>query len=343
MPHQSVAIQSAPDERLTFVWPSNASTGHPLNLFWPVGSREGAIQCDAPPAEATAFYWVVAGLESSSAGLAAGSLVLLAQRIRATPGRGLGFRVLGTTLLVVENADDPPTAWRHRSANLTTCDTDATCETWSSGIFSADVGAADATGGGAECLGGVGCVYLVGSLGSAAAGEGQALMRAPLASLLAFDVTAFELLCSDGRWRPRPPGSGLPPPSSPLRPLSLFPQQPELTLHFASSLGKWIAGSFDGFGGKRLLLWSSAGADVRGPWSPTLAYTLPAPWSNTSRYYAYAVKLHPHLAHSADDMVITYVSNAWNMSDLFGVGEASNIYTPQVLRANLTALFRRRR
>lgn len=77
--------------------------------------------------------------------------------------------------------------------------------------------------------------------------------------------------------------------------------------------------------------------DVTGPWNSTLAYVLPQPWSNVSRYYAYAVKLHPHLARSDDEMVITFVANAWNMSMLYG-SEETMIYTPQVLRTNLTAL-----
>jgi hypothetical protein len=48
-------------------------------------------------------------------------------------------------------------------------------------------------------------------------------------------------------------------------------------------------------------------ADVASEWSSTLLYTLPPPFSNALLYYAYAVKLHPHLASSPDEMIITYV------------------------------------
>lgn len=123
MPHQTMALQSdaASDSPLEFVWRVDEATGLPLNLFAPAGSATRAVRCDAPFDEPTPYYWVVSGIESSSAGLSPGRLVLLAQRIVATPGKGLGFGVLGTTLIAVDNAADSPTAWRFRSANLTRC------------------------------------------------------------------------------------------------------------------------------------------------------------------------------------------------------------------------------
>jgi hypothetical protein len=43
---------------------------------------------------------------------------------------------------------------------------------------------------------------------------------------------------------------------------SLFPQQPEGTLHYHAALGVWMMGSFDGFAGQKLLLWTSATAGI---------------------------------------------------------------------------------
>ena len=187
-----------------------------------------------------------------------------------------------------------------------------------------------------ECLeGGVGCVYLVGGVGSAGAGHGQALMRGPLGALFELRFDALEILDADGTWRRRVPGSSAP--GNATRAAPLFPQQSELSLHFHAPLGRWLAASFDGFGGQQLLLWSTPGADVRGPWRSVVAHTLGAPWSNTSRYYAYAAKLHPHLSSRPDEIVMTYVANAWDMDMLFTPGETM-IYTPQLLRTNLTLL-----
>ena len=128
MPHQTMALQGeAADSPLEFVWRVDDRTRLPLNLFAPAGSAARAVRCDAPFNETTQYDWIVSGIESSAAGLGPGRLVLLAQRVVATPGHGLGFGVLGTTLIAVDNADDPPTAWRFRSANLTRCASASVC------------------------------------------------------------------------------------------------------------------------------------------------------------------------------------------------------------------------
>jgi hypothetical protein len=348
MPHQTVALQPTPASPLTFSWPEDAATGAPLNLFRPSNaSMRGAVPCAAPFDETTPYYWVVSGIaESAGTGLAGpgGRLLLLAQRIVGTPGRGLGFAVLGSTAIVVDNAADAPAQWRHRSADLTTCGADeASCEMWSAGATAVPGGGGGGDGGpdggDSGCIGGAaggGCVYLSGGVGSAASGAGQALMRGPLAELLELRFGSLELLGADGVWRRRVPGSSAPAAAGAA---GLFPQQSELSLHYHAPLGRWLAASFDGFGGQRLLLWSTPAADVRGPWRAAVAHTLGAPWSNTSRYYAYAAKIHPHLARADDELVLTYVANAWDMDALFAPGgEATAIYTPQVLRTNLTLL-----
>jgi hypothetical protein len=333
MPHQTVGIQPNPAGPISFRWRENGTEGGgglalPLNLFWAPDGLEAPKPCASPFAETSAYYWVVSGIESGSTGLESGRLLLLAQRIKATPGEGLGFFVLGTTVIAVDSSVEPTDWWsRHQKADLTTCTDDAHCETWASGVFAAP-----------DC--GPGCVYLVGSLGSAAAGYGQALLRGNLSTLLDLDFTQLELLCSDGVWRPHNPLGG----GSSHKPISLFPQQPELTLHFSPRLKKWVTASFDGFGGKRLLLWSTQSEDIRAPWASRLVYTLPPPWSNASLYYSYAVKIHPHLLGGAgatgdggslhDEIAISYVSNAFDMDGLFSE-EEDRIYTPQLLRLKL--------
>ena len=139
---------------------------------------------------------------------------------------------------------------------------------------------------------------------------------------------------------------------------------------------------------QRLLLWATDGVSVGGPWRSALVYILPEPWRNATRYFAYAVKIHPHLARrrpeaataaaakaaataataaataaaapavaaprveaavaeakaaaeeEEDELVLTYVANAWRMADLFTSDAVSPlIYTPQVLRlSNVSAL-----
>ena len=49
----------------------------------------------------------------------------------------------------------------------------------------------------------------------------------------------------------------------------------------------------------------------------------------------YAVKIHPHLATRPDELVMTYMSNAFNMSILFANATETKVYTPQILRTRL--------
>lgn len=318
MPHQTVALQPDRQAPLQFSWRENKTSGEPLNFFWPQSSLERAVPCSDPFSETSSYWWVVAGIESSSANLAPGRLLLLAERVQGTPGQGLGFKVLGTSVIVVDNAADNPVQWSHRSVSLTTCGS-ASCETWSAGIVPAH-----------GC--GVDCVYLVGSTGSPSSGRGQSLLRGSLQEMLELRFDALELLCDDGEWRPWDGGTQ----SAAAR--SLFPQQSEVSLHFSPHLNRWLVPALDGFGGQHLLLWSTPSDDVRGPWTSTLAYTLPAPFSDIKHVYAYAAKLHPHLSDSPDELVMTYATNAWNMSELFAKKDVM-IYTPQVLRTNLTSLY----
>ena len=159
MPHQTVALQPDRQAPLQFSWRENKTSGEPLNFFWPQSSLERAVPCSDPFSETSSYWWVVAGIESSSAGLAPGRLLLLAERVQGTPGQGLGFKVLGTSVIVVDNAADNPVQWSHRSVSLNTCGT-ASCETWSAGIVPAH-----------GC--GVDCVYLVGSTGPPSSGRGH--------------------------------------------------------------------------------------------------------------------------------------------------------------------------
>ena len=359
MPHQTFGTQAAPADPISFVWSTSETDGRPINFFRTNESvHEEALACEDrfnPLADAKPFYWVVAGIASDVAiGGAApwGSLLLMAERIQVDPQFPLGFQVLGTTAIAIQDATPAPGEWNYTSRDLTTCVpwSSETCETWSTAVA-----AAPADGGGSGLCADGGCVYLLGGMGSPGSGAGQALLRGRLDALLLLEFTAIELLMSDGTWSPFQPGEGARFRSranagwarshwlsggrapQPAVPRSLFPQQQaEGSLHFATKYGRWLFGAFNEFVGQTLLLWSSATADVASEWSSCAVYTLPPPFSDASQYFAYAVKLHPHLARTDDELVITYVANAWNVSMLFKPGNAT-IYTPQVLRLNLTA------
>ena len=58
--------------------------------------------------------------------------------------------------------------------------------------------------------------------------------------------------------------------------------------------------------------------------------------SHTRCVAADAVKIHPHLSSRPDELVLTFMSNAFNMSLLFEGASEVAIYIPQTIRASLT-------
>ena len=271
MPHQSVGLQLEATERsISFTWKRSATTGEPISIFVPPHAGRPAgptLSCADPFNDLQPYYWVVQGIDSSTMSredptLPAGKLFLLAVRTIGTPGVGLGFKVLGTTAIVVSNAAVDPTEWVYTTMDVTTCDDPATCETWATAIAPAP--AADRS-----CMH---CVYILGGLNQAGK---QTVMRSSLSRLVQLDFNATEILCSDGAWRSRLPGAL----HWPYTAAALFPQQPSTTLHFSSYLRRWVAASTDGFAGQHIVLWSSEGEDVAGPWTGQQIYTLTPPWS----------------------------------------------------------------
>lgn len=72
--------------------------------------------------------------------------------------------------------------------------------------------------------------------------------------------------------------------------------------------------------------------ELTGPWSqPVKVYEIPELARNED-YHAYAMKSHPELAESPDEMVITYVVNT---SDFWGLFSDPDIYYPRFVRVKL--------
>lgn len=70
--------------------------------------------------------------------------------------------------------------------------------------------------------------------------------------------------------------------------------------------------------------------DVTGPWASTEVYKIPQPFNDLSKYLCYAGKSHPELAQE-NEIIITYISNSWEVEELFGKG-SSKIYVPNFVR-----------
>ena len=284
MPHQSIGLQPNSSAPIQYTWDQTITGGdgtsyNTVSMFTPrhgfVGHPDPSVSCARPFSDLRPYYWVVQGIESgtvdpSGTYLPPGRLFLLAVRVAGTPGVGLGFRVLGTTAIVVRDSSIEPSKWAYDTKDITTCYDAASCETWATAISIAPTSK--------DC---VRCVYILGGLSRAGK---QSILRSPLDHLLLLDFSAAEVLADDGVWRPRVPGASTS--SWPHRAMGLFTQQPSTTLYFSPYLNQWLSASTNAFAGSELVLWSSEGADVAGPWRSEPLYKLPMPWADSTKFFA---------------------------------------------------------
>ena len=148
---QSYALQYG-QGALRFSWKSDTE-GRPLSIF--ERSWSPTLPCSAPFDDLQPYYWVVQGIEGAEISPERAELLLLAVRVVGTPGIGLGFKVLGTTAIVVTNPSAEPHEWRYSTKDVTTCGDDpATCEQWTTAIAPAPATP--------DCLA---CIYIVGQPG----------------------------------------------------------------------------------------------------------------------------------------------------------------------------------
>jgi hypothetical protein len=76
-------------------------------------------------------------------------------------------------------------------------------------------------------------------------------------------------------------------------------------------------------------------ANITGPWSePTTIYEIPPPWNNLESVFCYAPKSHPELASSPSELIITFMSNTYDIRKL---KKNPAIYIPQVLRVSVVS------
>ena len=176
---QSYALQYGQGP-LRFTWKSDAE-GRPLSIF--ERSPATTLPCSKPFDDLQPYYWVVQGIEGAEISPGRSELLLLAVRVVGAPGIGLGFKVLGTTAIVVTNPAAEPQDWRYSTKDVTTCSGDdpATCEQWTTAVAPAPATP--------DCLA---CIYIVGQPGPTTA---KAQVRARYASVLSkCRLTEFVLL-----------------------------------------------------------------------------------------------------------------------------------------------------
>ena len=113
------------------------------------------LPCSKPFDDMQPYYWVVQGIDGAEVSPERSELLLLAVRVVGTPGIGLGFKVLGTTAIVVSNPAASPDEWQYRTRDMTLCGDDPNvCEQWTTALAPAPPTP--------DCAA---CIYIVGQPG----------------------------------------------------------------------------------------------------------------------------------------------------------------------------------
>ena len=201
-----------------------------------------------------------------------GPLIVFLSVITSSSG-GLGFSGIGWQVAVIANPDDSPAAWR------------AT-------MFSPPSGTGDFT------------------LGTAVARDGEFadvlaidsshhgfLARFPLAALAMGDLASMQWW-SGGAWA-----------SATSAPAQIIDDAgSEASLHFSSSLNRWVHIASRGFGATTIAVRTASA--VTGPWSSAQDAFTP-PEDSAPAPFVYAGKAHPELTTPDGTLAVTYATNSF--------------------------------
>lgn len=288
MIHNSIAIQDTPDS--------------PPQFWWRIPER---VPHDAFPPQsdkAKHWYWPGCGIESG------GRIYVFMMKVATRPGvEGVfGFRVIGCTLLRIDNPTEPPDNWRISQVDLV--------ESELFNINSAALVEGE-------------YVYLLGHQDRATSGpdhRAAILCRMPLRALDSSDPgRALEFWSDDDTWR-----------ATPEHARRLFSPAPtESSLQFDPVRRRYIAAVVIPFTSELGIV---SAEKLTGPWSkPQLLYTIDQVTTGGKGLFAYAGRAHPELARSGDELVLTYVVNADDFWDMFA---NPAIYFPRFVRVQLGKL-----
>jgi hypothetical protein len=277
MVRNTIAIQRGGDPTtasMTFYWrgPQNA----PESFFSEDGDR---------------WYWPGHGMRLGPA------LVLFFQRVKATPGQGLGFEADGWRAAIIDDASGEPTQWTVRMVAPTT----------------APLGIAV---GAALNLDGDRVVALAQREPGDHAGF---LVRWVESDLLDGRIDLAEWWTSNRGWVAQADLRG--------EPSSVMANAgPESSLHFKGSNSKWIHVRSEGFGSTTIVV--SHADRLEGPWSTPQVMFRP-PESNRANILVYAAKGHPELV-AGGALAITYASNT--LGDFATLVNDTSLYYPRFVK-----------
>lgn len=285
MVRNSIAIQRGLDPSsatVAFVWRTDSNG--PASFFPEDGDR---------------WYWPADGIRVGRA------LVLFLERVRSTPGEGLGFRADGWRVAWVEDPEAEPSSWRLR-------------------LLAPPPGPDSMVVGLAAWREGPDIV----ALGIREPGDhAGCLVRWPAADLARGRLDGARWWAGDSAgWVGYRALAGLPA-------AVIADAGPECSLHRDRRTGRWIHLRTLGFGASEI--GASFAARPQGPWSSATRVYRP-PESDRKDAFVYAGKGHPELAGA--DLVVTYATNTFAPFET--LVEDTTLYYPRFVRLRFGAVAR---
>lgn len=279
--HNSVAIQSGYDPTTaTFDASWQTADDKPQSFFADDGD---------------CWYWPGDGE------LIDGRLIVFLVRIERSD-RGLGFKVLEWTAVVIDNPHDPPSQWRPRTLKTP-------ANTWS-----AIIGFGSAAVEGDH-------LYVFGF--GKAPGHPQYLVRWPKSAVSRGDLSQPEWHTGDDRWTPHDELVDLPPPSAP-------GGQTEFSVHRDPPSQRRLHLQTAFFPVGPLALRTAPA--LTGPWSAPVNFFAPPEMKMPREgFYMYSAKAHPELAADGA-LAATYCTNHRNLGTLI---DDATLYYPRFVRVKL--------
>lgn len=279
MVRNSIGVQVGADPTtatMTFHWRGTADA--PTSFF----PQDGDGDSDH-------WYWPGHGVRIGPA------LVLFLQRVRATPGQGLGFTSDGWRAAIIADASGAP-------------------ETWDVQLVAPTTAPAGLNAGGAVVL----TEGRVVSLAVREPGDHAGyLLRWQPSDLVAGRIELAEWWTDDD-WNAQLVLAGT------VAPI-LADAGPESSLHFETSRQKWLHVRSDGFGATTIV--TSTAERITGPWSAPEVRFRP-PESDRSGVLVYAAKGHPE-QDAGGALAVTYATNTLDFATLL---DDTSLYFPRFVK-----------